>query len=67
MVIKKVFGVITSGGGVMPSFVFPKVHRLNTEAYILCFEEVGLSWVKRKAVGRVYEMRRRCHVLTVAV
>ena len=47
-----VFGVVTSNGNVMPSFIFPYGLRLNTEAYVNYLEKVVLPWIKRVFVGR---------------
>ena len=39
------FGVITSDGDVMPSFIFLYGLRLKTEAHIKCLEEAWLAWI----------------------
>ena len=55
------FGVVTSDGDVMPSFIFP--HGL-TETYIKCLEEVILTGIERVAAGRSHVWQKdsaSCH------
>ena len=50
--IDLVFGVVTSDSDVMLSFIFPHGFRLNTEAYIMCLEEMVLTWIERVAAEK---------------
>ena len=40
-----VFGVVTTDGDVLPSFVFPLGLTLNKETYIKCLADVVLTWI----------------------
>ena len=40
-----VFGVVTSDSDVIPSFIFRRDLRLNTEAYIKYLKEIMLPWI----------------------
>ena len=49
-----VFGVVTSNGDVMLSFIFLHGFILKMAAYTKCLEEVMLLWIKKVAAGRPY-------------
>ena len=38
-----VFGVVTSNGNVIPSFIFPHGLKFNTEAYSVCYEKISAT------------------------
>ena len=61
-----VFGVVTRDGDIMLPFIFPYDLRLIMEAYIMCLEEVVLTWTKRVAVGRPTFGNRTLHHVTKA-
>ena len=62
-----VFGVVTSDGDVMPSFIFPQSFRLNTEDDIKCLDREGGYWNTVRLVRGLCSMphKQKNPVLTV--
>ena len=66
LVLILMFGVVTSDGVAMPTFIFPHGLRLNREVYIKCLEEVVRLMIKRVFTGRSYiwkQNRVLCHTV----